>query len=197
MLLAGGAAQRFGGLAKGLALVEGTSIADRALQALRFATDAQVVVCNDPRAARWFPELPVFADAIPGRGPLAGIETGLRAARGAAIVVVAWDMPFVTGPLVRTLRARGEKGADCVVPAHGDPPVLEPLCAWYGAGALLTCSQLLSRGERRAHALFEALAGRAVVNEDAMQDYGSAARLFLSVDSAAKLEELGGIMPGE
>lgn len=195
MLLAGGEARRFDGLPKGLAKVDDIRIADRILAALRGATDSQVVVSNDARAAEWFPTLRVVADAVPGLGPLAGIETALRAAEGASILVVAWDMPFVTTPLLRGMRALGEIGADAVVPAHGDPPALEALCAYYGPGALDTCSRLLAEGERRAHALCDALRSAIVIPERVLVEHGEPAQLFLSVDSQEQLDALADVIP--
>ena len=144
---------------KGLALVNGIRIADRALAALRGATDRQIVVANDPRAARWFPGLHTVRDAEEGLGPLHGLRTALASAEGAAVLVVAWDMPFVTAALLSALRAEGERGASAAVPVAGNPPRAEPLCAYYGAGAIAACDDLLARGERRAAALFESLPG--------------------------------------
>lgn len=195
MLLAGGAARRFDGLPKGLAMVDDIRIADRILAALRGATDTQLVVSNDPSAEQWFPSLPVVADAVPGLGPLAGLETALRAADGSAVMVVAWDMPFVTTPLLRGMRAVGEIGAAAVVPAHGDPPVLEALCAYYAPEALPVCSRLLADGERRAHALFSALQSAVMIPERVLAEHGDPERLFLSVDSQEQLEALAGAMP--
>lgn len=195
VLLAGGEARRFDGLPKGLAMVEDIRIADRILAALRGATDSQLIVSNDARAADWFPSLPVVADTVPGLGPLAGIESALRAAQGASILVVAWDMPFVTTPLLRGMRALGEIGADAVVPAHGDPPVLEALCAYYAANALDTCSRLLAQGERRAHALCDALPSAIIIPERVLVEHGDPAQLFLSVDSQEQLDALAGVIP--
>ncbi len=195
VLLAGGAAKRFGGLPKGLAILDERRIADRAIAALTGATDRQLVVSNAPDAAEWFPTLPVVADATPGLGPLAGIETALRAAEGDAIIVVAWDMPYVTTPLLRGMRALGETGAAAVVPAHGDPVVVEPLCAYYAAEALDVCARLLEQGERRAAALFESLSAAVFIPERLLEAHGEPARLFLSIDSMEQLEDLGGAMP--
>jgi molybdopterin-guanine dinucleotide biosynthesis protein A len=195
VLLAGGESRRFDGVPKGLAAVDGVRIADRVLAALRGATDALLVVNNDPAAPDWFPSLRVLRDALPGLGPLAGIETALRAAEGASVIVVAWDMPFVTTPLLRGMRALGEIGFSAVVPRHGDPDVLEPLCAWYAADALDVCSALLARGERRAHALFEALQSVTVIPERVLREHGDPDRLFLSVDTQEELEALAGVMP--
>jgi len=195
VLLAGGAARRFRGMPKGLALVDGIRIADRALAALRGATDRQVVVANDPRAARWFPTVPIVQDAEEGLGPLHGLRTALASAEDAPVLVVAWDMPFVTASLLSTLRAEGERGATAAVPVAGTPPRPEPLCAYYAAGALATCDALLGRGERRAAALLEALPGAITVGANALAMLGDPARLLLSVDTLEDLAALGGRLP--
>lgn len=195
VLLAGGEARRFDGLPKGLARVDDIRIADRILAALRGATESQLVVSNDARAAEWFPAVPVVADAEPGLGPLAGIETALRAANGASILVVAWDMPFVTTPLLRGMRALGEIGAAAVVPSHGDPPVLEALCAYYASHALDACTRLLAEGERRAHALCGVLPSSIVIPERVLEEFGDPPQLFLSVDSQEQLDALADVIP--
>jgi len=194
VLLAGGAARRFGGWPKGLAELGGTRIADRALAALRGATDRQVVVANDPRASRWFPGERVVADEGPGLGPLGGLASALDAADGAAALVVAWDMPFVPASLLRELRRRGEAGASAVVPVHGVHRWAEPLCAWYGPGALETCRALLAAGARRAGALFDALPGTGTMGDSDLATYGDPARFFTSVDTPELLAALGGIL---
>lgn len=195
MLLAGGASRRFGGFPKGLALVKEIRIADRALIALGGATDAQVVVSNDPAAAQWFPALTVVGDAEPGLGPLAGIATGLRAAAGAAVVVLAWDMPFVTAPLLRGMRALGELDGAAVIPVHSAGQIAEPLCAYYPPHALETCLRLLEAGERRAGALVEALPLTVSIPERLLVEHGDLERLFMSVDSPEQLAAIGGEMP--
>lgn len=192
MLLAGGAASRFGGFPKGRAVVDEVRIADRALAALRGATECQLVVSNDARAREWFPGLRVVADEVPGLGPLGGLLSALRAAEGRAVLVVAWDMPFVPTPLLRGLRARGEIGAPAVMPVHGDPPVAEPLCAYYAPEALARCEELVAGGERRAAALAESMAGLATIGGAVLEAHGEPGRLFTSVDSLAELLALGG-----
>ena len=195
VLLAGGAARRFRGMPKGLALVNGMRIADRALAALRGATDRQIVVANDPRASQWFPALQLVRDAEEGLGPLHGLHTALSSSDGAPVVVVAWDMPFVTAALLSALREEGERGAPAVVPVSGDPPRAEPLCAYYGVSALATCDALLARGERRAGALVEALPGAVMMGANVLATLGDPARLLLSVDTLEDLFALGGRLP--
>jgi len=194
-LMAGGAAHRFHGLPKGLALVGGLRIADRARAALHLASDREIVVANDPRASVWFPNARVVRDAEPGLGPLAGIRAALAAADGDAVLVVAWDMPFVTGALLRTLREMGEAGASAVVPVTGPSSVPEPLCAYYAPESLTICDRLLVAGERRAGALFDALPSAATLGGADLAALGEPSHLLRSVDTPEALLALGGRLP--
>lgn len=194
-MLAGGAARRFGGRPKGLAVVDELRIADRVLTALRGATDELLVVSNALEAPDWFPGRAVIRDEVAGMGPLAGIATALRGAAGASVIIVAWDMPFVTTPLLRGMRALGEAGASAVVPVHGASNTPEPLCAFYAADAGAVCAALLAAGERRAAALFEALPSAMTIPERLLEAHGDPERLFLSVDTPEQLEEIGGTLP--
>lgn len=194
-LLAGGTASRFAGMPKGLAVIDGLRIADRAMVALRGASERQVVIANDERAERWFPTAPIVRDETPGLGPLAGLRTALLAAEGAPVLAVAWDMPFVTSALLVALRKLGEAGASAVMPAHGSPPMLEPLCAYYSPAALAMCERLLASGERRAHALFDALPDARRLEGAALAALGDPSWLLRSVDTTESLAALGGALP--
>lgn len=195
VLLAGGAARRFGGWPKGLARLDGVRIADRVLAALRDASTTQLVIANDPAAAQWFPAERVVPDESPGLGPLGGLATALRAADGSPVLVVAWDMPFVTAELLRALRRRGEAGARAVVPVHGAEGWAEPLCAWYAPSVLPTCLALLEAGARRASALLDALLpGAETVGDEVLARFGDPELLFTSVDTVDALAALGGTL---
>jgi molybdopterin-guanine dinucleotide biosynthesis protein A len=196
VLLAGGAARRFGGQPKGLARVGGERIADRALAALRAASADCIVVANDPEAAGWFPGERIVADEHAGVGPLAGIATALAAAEGNAVLVVAWDMPFVSDALLREMRRRGEAGASAVVPVHGAEAWAEPLCAWYAPAGLACCRALLAAGSRRAGALFDALPDAERIGGADLERFGDPARLFTSVDTPEQLAALDGTIGG-
>jgi molybdopterin-guanine dinucleotide biosynthesis protein A len=195
VLLAGGAARRFGGAPKGLARLGGKRIADLALLALAAVTREQIVVANDPSAVDWFPGRRVVADEDPTLGPLGGLATALWAAAGAPVLVVAWDMPFVTAGLLGALRDQGERARASVVPVHGVADRAEPLCAYYRPDALAVCLSLLADGERRARALHAALPGARTLQGAELERHGDPARLFTSVDSAERLEALGGERP--
>jgi molybdopterin-guanine dinucleotide biosynthesis protein A len=114
-----------------------------------------------------------------------------------AVLVVAWDMPFVTAELLLGLRRRGEDGAAAVVPVHGPERWAEPLCAWYAPAGLETCRALLAAGSRRAGALFDALPGAVAIGDADLARYGDLARLFTSVDTPERLAELGGVLENQ
>ena len=131
-ILAGGTASRFDGSPKGLELVGGERIIDRLVQSLRTATgELPLLVANAPDAAEWHSELDVEGDAIRNCGSLGGLYTALTIAEG-PVIIVAWDMPFVTIEVIEALVQRFQ-GHDVCIPESGGPNLgLEPLCAVYG-----------------------------------------------------------------
>ena len=187
VLLAGGGSTRFGGNAKGLLEVGGRRLIDRALDALRPATSAQIVVAKDVLLLeRVLPGLRVVGDSSPDRASLVGIHTAL-AATGGAVLVVAWDMPFVPGALLRALRAAGERDHAAAVPEG--PRGVEPLCAYYPAAALDVVSRQLECGDLRLGALVDALPAVTVLPACEVERYGPLHRIFTNVNTPADLAD--------
>src|SRR5947209_20348367 len=127
-VLAGGASSRFGGKAKGLALVGGERVVDRVLGALRGASDEQMLISNDRTVRTALPTIPAHGDVRTERGSIVGLHSALTHCRE-AVLVVAWDMPFVSGALLSELRRQGEACGSAVIPEGMHGP--EPLCAYY------------------------------------------------------------------
>jgi molybdenum cofactor guanylyltransferase len=151
VVLAGGQATRFGGQPKGLELVRGIRIVDRVLAALRAATDDLLLVANDPAAPAWLPGIRTVRDARPGKGSLGGIYSALLHT-DTPVLIVAWDMPFVTAPLLVKLR---EADADAVVYESGSPRGVEPLCALYRRACIGPIERRIDAGDLRAVGFFE------------------------------------------
>ena len=179
VLLAGGRARRFGGLAKGLERVGGIRIIDRAMTALREAADDVIVAANDPLAHEWIPGVRTVADLQTGAGALGGLHAAL-AATGTDVLILAWDSPFVPGALLRALRDAGElHDADAAVPSSGSPYGFEPLCAWYSARCLPAVEEAIATGDLRAGAWQPA--GRTVHVD--VSAWGDTNELFFNVNS--------------
>lgn len=130
-VLAGGAASRFGGSPKGLEKVGGISALDRVVEAVIAATGSPpTLIANAPEAAEWRPGLEVVEDVIRHRGSLGGILTAVAAGEG-PVLVVGWDMPFLTPGLLGDLVSQSAD-YDVFLPESNGPLGVEPLCGVYG-----------------------------------------------------------------
>jgi molybdopterin-guanine dinucleotide biosynthesis protein A len=148
-ILAGGGATRFGGKPKGLELVGGHRILDRLVRTLESALgEPPLLVANAPEAATWRPDLRTVSDERPGFGALGGIYTAVVNAP-APVVCVAWDMPFVSEPLIQLL-ASGLDRHDAVLPQSDGRRGVEPLCAAYGPACADAIAASLDAGDLRA-----------------------------------------------
>lgn len=185
VILAGGAARRFGGRPKGLERVAGVRLLDRVAEALTQALGTSpLLVANAPDAATWRPDLETVADVRPGTGALGGILTAIE--RGPApVVVVAWDMPFVTPALVAAL-AHGLADGDACLPESDGPLGLEPLCAAWGPAAAPVIRTQLDAGLLAIHDVFPRLRLRRL-DRAHVAACGDPAFLFSNVNTPADL----------
>jgi molybdopterin-guanine dinucleotide biosynthesis protein A len=148
-ILAGGGATRFGGRPKGLEIVGGERILDRLARVMTGALgEPPLLVANAPDAPGWRPDLKTVSDSKPGYGALGGIYTAVLSAP-APVVCVAWDMPFVSEPLLQAL-ADGLTTYDAILPESGGRRGVEPLCAGYGPACAGAIAASLDQGDLRA-----------------------------------------------
>ena len=193
-ILAGGGATRFGGAPKGLAQLDGERIADRLTRLLHDTLGTPpVLIANAPDAASWHLGLRIERDVLPGFGALGGILSAVVHAP-APVVVLAWDMPYVTAALVRRL-ADGLSRADVVIPASDGRRGLEPLCAAYGPACRAPIEAAIARGDLRAIAFHREVTVEVVPHEE-VAACGDPARLFFNVNTTADLDAAGGTWPG-
>jgi molybdopterin-guanine dinucleotide biosynthesis protein A len=184
-ILAGGTSSRLGGRPKGLENVAGARIIDRVADALRAVASELLVVSNDPDAERWLKDARVVRDVRAGRGSLIGIHAAITHA-GGPVLVVAWDMPFVTAEFLIVLRDRGATAAHAVIPVTSTG--LEPCCAWYSPEALPAIQRMIDAGEFRLGLLADRLPSIDVVTPREIAAIGDARRLFFNVNTPADLE---------
>jgi molybdopterin-guanine dinucleotide biosynthesis protein A len=119
VLLAGGEGRRMGGDKAGVELA-GKPLAWWALEALSAVVRDVVVSC---RLDTQLPALPAAAEAWVEpdgpRGPVCGIVSSLREARGRPILLVAISYPLVKPQTLEALLAVPTEGRPAVVPAVG------------------------------------------------------------------------------
>jgi molybdopterin-guanine dinucleotide biosynthesis protein A len=154
--------------------------------ALRDTTDDLLLVANDSGADAWLPGSRRIADARPSLGPLGGIHAAL-AHSTSAVLVVAWDMPFVAPALLAQLRRLGRAGHAAVVPESSDGR-LEPACAWYASACLADIERWLDSGRSGATAFLRQCPGVHRISVREVSEFGDPERLFFSVNTPAALE---------
>jgi molybdopterin-guanine dinucleotide biosynthesis protein A len=188
VVLAGGAASRFGGRPKGLEQVGGKRILDRVVDAMVEAFGVPpILIANAEDVASWRPDLELRADVRPGQGALGGIHAAVVAGGGSPVVVAAWDMPFVPAGLLTELAAR-VTGADAVLPASDGRRGVEPLLAAYGPACLGPIEQALDRGDRRAIAFHDAVRVD-ILPLEVVRRHGDPGDIFLNVNTADDLSQ--------
>lgn len=203
VILAGGAASRFGGAPKGLERVDGRRIIDRVASALREVTDDLLVIANAEDAATWLPGVRTAADVRPGLGALGGLHAALAHA-DSDVLLVAWDMPFVSAALLGELRRIGDGGADeshhalsfvsaadVVIPESvGSRRGVEPLCAWYSRRCLPPVERTLDAGDLRVVGFHDHVTVQRLPIVR-VRDFGDPVRLFSNVNTREELAALG------
>jgi molybdopterin-guanine dinucleotide biosynthesis protein A len=156
LILAGGKATRLGGIDKTSLVVDGETIFARQVAVL--APRVAEIIVSAPRPV---PGYRTVADAVPDGGPLAGIAAGLGVARTEWLLVLAGDMPRITGPVIDLLLSAIRTDVDAVGVRVGE--LYEPLiCVLRVATALpivrarlvahrYAAQRLLTDGDLRVH----------------------------------------------
>jgi molybdopterin-guanine dinucleotide biosynthesis protein A len=192
IVLAGGAARRFGG-DKLAATIGGATLLDRAVTAVAEQA-SEVVVVLAPGDDRALPRaaVPVRRATDPELhgGPLVGLLAGLEAAREPIALVAGGDMPTLSGDvlaaLIRAVEAREGSVEAAALVQRG---ALRPLPAVVRNGAATQLArQLIGQGERSLRALLDGLRTRAVEEEE-WRGLDPAAATLHDVD---RPEDLGG-----
>jgi len=185
-LIAGGAATRLGGAAKGLLLLGGEPIAARGLALFRGLFEEALVVANDPGPYLPF-GAPVIPDLIAGKGAPGGVHAALRAARCEWVFAAACDMPFLGEEGIALLAARRAGARAVLVRWQGQ---LEPLHAFWSKSCLPLFEERLRAGDPGLQELALA-AGAAVVDEAEWREVDPLGRSFENANTPADLVRLG------
>jgi molybdopterin-guanine dinucleotide biosynthesis protein A len=185
VLLAGGRAERLGGIPKGLLQVDGEPIAVRALALFRALFGEALLVTSTPGP---YATLGVVAvpDLLPGRGAPGGLHAALTAVRTGWVFAAACDMPFLSEAPIRLLAARRAGALAVLVRRRGR---LEPLHAFWSRGCLPALERLLAEGQPSLRALAASVPAQVVEEADfrAADPEGRALENVNTPEDAARL----------
>jgi molybdopterin-guanine dinucleotide biosynthesis protein A len=187
VIMAGGISQRLG-KDKALERIGGRTLIERVIDGLVPLTTEVLVVVAQPEQAAAFrlpPSVRVVSDRYPGKGSLGGIFTGLDASTEAWSLVVACDMPFLNGELLRHLMGESSD-VDAVVPLLGGQP--EPLHALYSKACLAPMERMVQAGDLKIAPLFDAVRVR-YVDEGTIDRIDPRHLSFFNINTQADLEE--------
>jgi molybdopterin-guanine dinucleotide biosynthesis protein A len=178
-ILTGGASSRMG-TDKALLELEGRSFVERIHTALGFVTTETRLVGGAVESAATI-QLSVVPDVHVRWGALGGLHAALAACRAEWAIVVACDLPFITGELLVRLASLREN-FDAVVPVQQDGR-WQPLCALYRTNVCRErVEELIAAGERRPRALLDRIRTRRA-SFDELKDLPGAARFFINVNT--------------
>lgn len=125
--------------------------------------------------------LPNIADAHDKWGPLAGIEAALCNSNSEHCLIVACDLPFVTGKLFERLAGVANHW-DAIVPLQSDGRP-QPLCAIYRRTPCLTAARkAIADGEHSPRALLDQIQTR-YVSFSELSDLDGSEYFFFNVNT--------------
>ena len=187
-ILAGGRSARLGGEPKGLLHVGGQRMLDHVAAAVHAVCSDWAIVSDHPDATAWYPGARVIGDLLPGGGAAAGIHAALRQL-AAPLLVVAWDLPFVSAALLThlaTVGARGGSAHDAVLIEGSAPGQLEPLCAWYTPPVADAIERGWTHGSKSLHAALAEVRCTRIARAELVA-LGGAAHLLQNVNTPEDL----------
>jgi molybdenum cofactor guanylyltransferase len=184
IILSGGKSSRMGTNKALLPFHEKTNI-ERIIDELKSVFDDLILVTNDPETYE-FLGIKMVRDVYPGKGPLAGVHAGLSASHYEENIVVACDMPFVSGDLAGSL-VKNLKHFDAVIPVIGGRQ--HPLFAAYQKRIVPQLETCLKEDRLRMVHLLEQLQVRYLEESD-LQAYGdgSLEKIFFNMNHPNEYE---------
>lgn len=157
ILLAGGMSRRFGS-PKAFAEIGDERFYERAYRALDQVCD-HVVIISRPELARDFPsEYDIITDLeeLAGKGPLAGILTGMTARPAEKYLVLPCDMPFIGGAETAKLLALADGSTDIAAVHNATEKI--PLFSIWNSSVKELLQKDLAAGQLRVMKFMEKVA---------------------------------------
>jgi molybdenum cofactor guanylyltransferase len=171
LILAGGRAQRMGGIDKGLVPFMGKPLIEHAIA--RLSPQVTNILINANRNHDCYAQYgyPVIADQLPDfAGPLAGFAAGLEHCKTKYLLSVPCDSPvFPLNLSERMLDVMVNTGADLVYASSKDPSGkiwAQPVFCLMRHSVQQSLQDFLNQGGRKIDRWFEALSSSTVVFAD-------------------------------
>jgi molybdopterin-guanine dinucleotide biosynthesis protein A len=185
VILAGGKSSRLGH-SKALQVVGGKTLIQWVVD--RLATlSSEIIVATaygEPIPFSGHTRTRIVADIYPGKGPLAGIQSGLIASSSSWAIVVGCDTPFLSADFLEHM-TQVRSTFDIVIPRVAKK--VEPLCAIYSKSCLGSIQALLEQNELSILRLLDMVKVR-YVEEDEINAFDPRYLSFFNINDQDDLE---------
>jgi molybdopterin-guanine dinucleotide biosynthesis protein A len=185
IILAGGKSSRLG-QSKALQSIGGKSLIQWVVDHLAILSTEIIIATAHGEAIPCSSTVKIktVADIYPGKGPLAGIYSGLIASSSSQAIVVGCDTPFLSVGLLEYMTQLSST-FDVVVPRIKNK--LEPLCAVYSKNCVAPIQELLEQNELRISELFRMVKVR-YIEKDEINSFDPEHLSFFNINSQADLD---------
>lgn len=184
-ILAGGSSRRFGADKALVQLCPGGPVLLESVVAVARSLSSQIVVIGHQRYAELVGDVPIRMEDVPGRGPLAAIETAIAHASTSRVLVLACDMPCLSTTLLRWMAAFPTDAA-AVVPQTSDGR-WHPLHAIYRVSCLPAIRSAQGSGKSSAVSFYPEVQVE-VIPEEQLRLFDPSLRSLFSLNSPDELE---------
>jgi len=187
LILAGGRAQRMGGIDKGLIPFHGKPLIESAIAKLKIQTQTIIINANRNITKYAGYGYPVIMDETPDfSGPLAGLSVGLKACKTPYLLTSPCDSPLLPSNLAELLSAEMERGDFELVYASSketDGKVwAQPVFCLIRSNLQDSLNQFLQKGDLKIDRWFKELRSSTVIFDDPL--------FFANVNTPEELKSL-------
>lgn len=191
VVLAGGTSKRLGGNKALIRLGDRPLLLHVVERVSELVSETVVVIGARDDADRYASVLPstvmVLKDVVEGKGPLAGVLTGMQGTRSNHVLVLPCDSPFVKREVLRYLFESVE-GSDAAVPRWPNGNI-EPLHAVYRASSAAPAARdALGRGELFIRDMIRRLERVVYVDTETIRGLDPGLTTFFNINSQEDLQ---------
>ena len=164
----------------------GKTLIERVIQMSAALGQAETILITNRPDDYAHLNLPMFGDALPGKGSLGGIYTALVEAKSEFVLVLACDMPFISTDLLRFMISQADDRHDIVVPRVQGYP--QGLHAIYRKTCIMPIREQLEADRLKIIRFYGKMRVR-YLDESEYVAFDPDGRCFSNLNTPAELEE--------
>ena len=184
-IIAGGQSRRMG-RDKAFVQLHGKAMIEHVIARSSDLGQAETILITNKRDRYAHLGLPMYSDILPDKGSLGGIYTALMRAQAPYVLVLACDMPFISGDLLRFMIAQINDETDIVVPRVDGYP--QGMHAIYSKACLEPIRKQLEANRLKIIRFYDAMRVR-YLDEADYGSYDPDARSFTNLNTPGELEQ--------